>query len=502
MKRIPALVLCVLLLLPLFTSCAEKEEQTETAALSDTAATVAEDTADPAYVPDLPDMRFEGKTFTFLVHYFPCFAHLYDVETEDDSSDIVISSVFNRNTAIYDRYGVKIEAIKNDNAPMMAKNAFKANDDAYNAVWLKVDDFFSLSIEGAFHNYGDEVPYVDTSKSYWDQGVVNDFTYGGKLYGLMGDISTSIAIYTHLLVVDTTLANKLDVNLPELYDTVRAGDWTFDRFYGLLKSCSAYSDNNGNAIRDGVDTYALAVPPDMMWSFTVAAGEKWVVKDGNDYYTVAPLTERLQNVVNDIIDLGNDKYITVATWNVGSVPGVSDADTYGYTIQTKFYNSTALFTDADIAAVLEARANKDTDFGILPVPKYDQLQEKYSTYAYPFYPLLSVPAAVKGEKLEMTGLIIEALAAESYKTLTPAFYEKALSSKYVRDEHSYDMLKIILNSRIYDPIYFYSWAGGTFRDSLVNMLTGNKKTLSSYYARGSKSLNKALLKVYDKFVER
>ena len=498
MKRITTFVICILLLLPLFISCAAENEQTGSAVPETTA---PDETSDPEYTPDLPQLRFDGETFTFLVHNFPCFAHLYDVETEEDSSDIVMSSVFRRNSAIFDNYGVKIAAVRDDNAPTIAKNAFKANDDTYNAMWLKVDDFFSLSIEGAFYDYG-EVPYVDTSKKYWDQGVVNDFTYGGKLYGLMGDISTSIAIYTHLLVVDTTLANKLDVSLPGLYDTVRAGDWTFDRFYTLLRSCNAYNDNNGNSIRDGVDTYALAVPPDMMWSFTVAAGEKWVVKDGSDYYTVATLTERLQNVVNDIIDLGNDKYITVATWNVGKVPGISDADTYGYTIQTKFYNSTALFTDADIAAVLEARANKDTDFGILPEPKYDKSQDRYSTYAYPFYPLLSVPVAVKGDKLSMTGFIIEALAAESYRTLTPAFYDRALSSKYVRDEHSYEMLNIILNSRIYDPIYFYGWAGGAFRDSLVNMLTSNKKTLSSYYAKGSKTLNKALLKVYDKFVER
>ena len=53
------------------------------------------------------------------------------------------------------------------------------------------------------------------------------------------------------------------------------------------------------------------------------------------------------------------------------------------------------------------------------------------------------------------------------------------------------MLNIILRSRIYDPLYFYNW-GGSFRDSLVNMLTGNKKTLSSNYARGSKALNNSL----------
>ena len=154
MKKITTFVLCVLLLLPLFISCAAENEQTGSAVPETTA---PEETSDPEYTPDLPQLRFDGETFTFLVHNFPCFAHLYDVETEEDSSDIVMSSVFRRNSAIFDNYGVKIAAVRDDNAPTIAKNAFKANDDTYNAMWLKVDDFFSLSIEGAFYDYG-EVP--------------------------------------------------------------------------------------------------------------------------------------------------------------------------------------------------------------------------------------------------------------------------------------------------------------------------------------------------------
>ena len=500
MKRYICLMLIALLILTAASGCAKEHGETETvpAATTDGDPATEAETDDPAYASELPELSFENETFTFLVQHDPCFRHLYDVETEEDSSDIVMSSVFRRNTAIKDKYGVTIAAVKDGSAPSMAKNAFKANDDTYNAVWLKVDDFFSLSIEGAFYDYGD-VPYVDTSKKYWDQGVVRDFTYGGKLYGLMGDISTSVSIFTHLLVVDSALASSLDVDVRELYKTVSEGEWTFDRFYDLLKSCNAYKDSNGDSKRDGTDTFAFAVPPDMLWSLTAAAGEKWVVKDGEDYYTVAPLTERLQKIVEDVIDLGNDKYTTVATWNVGAVPGVSD--TYNYTIRTKFAEGTALFTDTDLGVVLEARNDKNGDFGILPEPKYDGSQDHYSTYAFPFYPLLSVPVSVKGDKLSMTGFILEALAAESYRTLTPAFYEKALSAKYVRDEYSFEMLNIILRSRIYDPLYFYNW-GGSFRDSLTNMLTSNKKTLSSFYAKGSNALNKSLVKVYEKFVSR
>ena len=94
--------------------------------VTDSPATVTEAvTDDPAYTADLPELTFPGQTFTFLVQHDPCFRHLYDVDAEEDSSDIVISSVYRRNAAIKDKYGVTITAVKDGAAPAKAKNAFK-----------------------------------------------------------------------------------------------------------------------------------------------------------------------------------------------------------------------------------------------------------------------------------------------------------------------------------------------------------------------------------------
>ena len=57
---------------------------------------------------------------------------------------------------------------------------------------------------------------------------------------------------------------------------------------------------------------------------------------------------------------------------------------------------------------------------------------------------------VYNNNLEMTGKIIEGLAAESYKQLVPAYYEVALKTKYSRDEESVRMLDLIYEGVVYD----------------------------------------------------
>ena len=238
---------------------------------------------------------------------------------------------------------------------MLIENAVKSGDNTYNAVWLKVDEFFNQAINGSFYDYS-EVPYVDTAKAYWDQGVVRDFTYGGKLYGLMGDISTSVSIFTHLLGVNKTFASRLDIDMSQLYQTVLAGRWTLDAMNTLIKESNCYRDENGNSTRDGEDSYGFAVTPAVIEAMLASCGEYWVTKDKNDAYTMGALTERKAAVLERIITFCNEKDKVIATWNIGSVSGVMD--TYNYAVDVKFSNGTALFADIDLGIVMNMRNSR------------------------------------------------------------------------------------------------------------------------------------------------
>ena len=106
-----------------------------------------------------------------------------------------------------------------------------------------------------------------------------------------------------------------------------------------------------------------------------------------------------------------------------------------------------------ILADVNDMRDMNTDYGFLPVPKYDETCEKYYTKVDAGNHMLCIPKTVSDT--ERTSIILEALAAEGYRTVIPAYYEVALQRKYTRDVESSDMLDIIKEGRVFDIGYYF-----------------------------------------------
>ena len=140
----------------------------------------------------------------------------------------------------------------------------------------------------------------------------------------------------------------------------------------------------------------------------------------------------------------------------------------------------------------------EADFGILPAPKYDEAQEKYynviSTGNSNF---LSIPKSV--QDLERTGIITEALCAESLYTLTPAYYDITLKTKAARDEESSAMLDIIFANRVFEMGNFWAW-GGIFDIPGAQSYAG-KTDIVSAVEKKVPAAEKAMQKTIDAVLE-
>ena len=143
----------------------------------------------------------------------------------------------------------------------------------------------------------------------------------------------------------------------------------------------------------------------------------------------------------------------------------------------------------------------ETDFGIVPVPKFDESQKNYSVYAYPFYPMLTIPSTYAGEEdsLDMIGAIMEGLASSSYKHLTPAFYDTAFATKYTRDEESIEMLDIILRSRIYDWMTIFNF--GNIYSSIHSQIEKNNLNIVSLYEKSEAKAQADIQKLMDAYAD-
>lgn len=119
--------------------------------------------------------------------------------------------------------------------------------------------------------------------------------------------------------------------------------------------------------------------------------------------------------------------------NSGDVFFVSNGSTEETTANLNkiFTTGHALFMTQSLGQVALLR-ELEFDFGILPFPKYDELQDMYTTHMLETLTVFGVPSVVNDPSV--SGLILEALAAEGYKTVIPAYYDIALSHKYNRDQ--------------------------------------------------------------------
>ena len=133
------------------------------------------------------------------------------------------------------------------------------------------------------------------------------------------------------------------------------------------------------------------------------------------------------------------------------------------------------------------------DYGILPIPKWDESQDYHvtingseSTFGIP----------VNSSKTDRLGAVLELLAYESYKTVTPAYYEEALKIKYTRDDTAAQIIDIIKNGARFNPtVQMSKLLGGTDYYIIECAVAGS--SLATKFASIEKSMTAKLDEVLE-----
>ena len=113
------------------------------------------------------------------------------------------------------------------------------------------------------------------------------------------------------------------------------------------------------------------------------------------------------------------------------------------------------------------------DYGFLPYPKLDESQKNYRCLVTDIVLLGAISGA--SQNLDITGAVLEALGSETYRSVTPAWYETALKVKYSRDDISAQIIDIIHDSMTTDFIYAYN-ASLSKIGVVMRTLVGNNST--------------------------
>jgi len=387
-------------------------------------------------VPDgLPEADYGGRQFDFLCRT----AQLYEYNVESENGEIVNDALYRRNKTVEDRFNMTVNTIDMDgswgnmaNFKKRIANSALAGDGAYDLVEGDTA-IVDLLGHGYFANILDS-KYIDTEKPWWSKASVEVLDVSGVLEFISGDYS--ILLWEGLCVVyfNKKLVKEYAIESP--YELVKGGKWTLEAVERLSKDI--YTDLNGDGKAGFEDLYGLITTNgNMIDNFLISCELKLTAKDGEGFPVFAnPTDERSVAVAEKVYELLRQKGVFMFDeTKIKDVQEVMFMDDRGL-----FY--TSFLRDS------QAFRNMETDFGILPYPKYDEAQKDHKTFSKGGFAAFAIPATAKDT--EFSEIILEALCAESYKKVIPAYYDIALKNKYARDDESAEMLDIIREGFDYD----------------------------------------------------
>ncbi|MHB1153120.1 MAG: hypothetical protein ACYCWE_16045 [Eubacteriales bacterium] len=437
----------------------EQLSEPDTAAASET---------DDRIAYDLPVNDYGGYDFVFLVREFDGNGYWgsQEVFAEEQNAVPVNDAVFNRNLVIFEKYNVKISEVRSTDPYGNINKTVSAADHAYDCVMPNTINAASLTLKNALVPF-DSLPHIDLSQSWWEQSSNEQLTIANRLYFAMGDLNILDNEATYVMMFNKDVSNSH--NITDLYDSVRNNVWTYDKLGETIALVSADLDGNGKYdINDrfGLLTDTLAIKNGLFY----ASGISFFSKDENDLPVLTGDVERAVSVLEKLLSITSEKANTMLA---SDLKGISDPWTNG--LNKMFKEGNGLFYAIGLTVINKMR-DMDSDFGIVPYPKYDENQENYISYvAAHCTNCVAVP--VTCTDFDMTSLILESMSYESKYTVMPAYYDVTITNKTMRDAESAEMLDIIFAHRGWDMAEIYNW--GSISD-LVTTLTDAGKFASSY----------------------
>ena len=483
MKKILALLLCALMLVPTFASCSDNGAEGETTPSAGETPTEIGEPAETKLTrentPDnLPDnLNFNDATIN-IYHFGSDNTVKYDCVGEL-VGDGVLDAVYYRNMAVEDRLGVKLNWIAGpagwNDFPADVATALAAGVSDYDMIVEESSRLFQQSLQGYYYDLMTLSDYIDLEQPWWYGNMMAEGSIdNSKRYFLNGDLFLTCMFGASAMYFNKQMFTNNFGDVQELYDKVLDGTWTYDAF---AEYCIAvYSDANGDSVADPTDIYGFRYS---QWGIpnylSMSTGLTFSKRDEDGYPVLDIYTE-------DGIKWGETLYRLLYSDNIS---------TEGDPQQT-FIAQSSLFYPGQFSTAHELR-DTEFEYGIVPYPKLKEELNYMSAAGTVNGNGGAIPVAAPAEKIQATCAVMEALCAESYRTVVPEWYESALKMKYsdgLIDAQMVDIIYENINSSFIMMADKALGLGSIFTYAVFG--AGNDGAFASYYEANKKSYDKAL----------
>ena len=495
MKKISvtrALCLVLALMLTALPSCSnntgEAEDTSPSVKNEETLIETEEENLTPAQkrqqIPDnLPERNFDGRSYTIATEADKA----YEICSEELMGEATNDSVFDRNLRIEKRFNVSIEALETTTPYDNVKTVVTSGTYAYDVVAFWNYKAYVPIMAQVLYNWND-LP-VDLSQPWFNQLANDPADINGKLFVVNSDLSISTLQYTYGMFFNTNIWNNYGYTSQDFYDMVFEGTWTIDKMTSVTSGIWEDTNGDGKHDRDDIHGYSvfLGLNTTDVWLAALDLNSAVINDDGT--YELTFFNEKTISALEKALALSYNEtgtYRSTSDWR-----DVPRAFAEGRIAMTQLY----------FGETTESLGDMEDTYGILPLPKFDENQSNYYTNAWDQFSVFAVPKTIAEDDKEVTGIIFEALSAESYKTVFPAYYDQALKSRYSSDATTAQIIDLIMEGRKLDFMFQF----GEYLASLPYMfrqkLASNSTDITSSYKTYEKVIGKSIKKVIDVYMD-
>lgn len=420
------------------------------------------------YPEYLTGKTYGGDTVRFLVAS-EC---LYDftLSEDDEGDDAISAAALKRNQLVSEYHNVRLEFIDgggiNEFNPKML-GVVQAGDPTYDIFCPPY--WWNTGNEGVAANLS-EISVFDFSQPWWYRYINDELVYpSGNMYYCTGAIDNIDLSSVGVTFVNKTIFADACGDLNVLFEKAKAGEWTKD--LALEYAQKFGSDIDANGVMDENDAYGIIVGngTNMLPSWGVKLS---YTKNNDGTYEFNFFNNRFV-----------EKYMALnAFYNDSHVGYTSDWLDWPY---KAFSNNRVLFAMAPLNCFTILRGG-NADYGILPLPKYDEKQKNYITYGYG---ILFNGISATASDFERAAVILEAINYQSYKLVLPEYKETTLKYKAIDadDDGTRAMLDIIYASVATDFASVHNE-----RLKVGALCLGHNPSIASLYNSGKDVFNQNL----------
>ena len=409
------------------------------------------------------------------------------VDSEGGTAQVINDAVYARNQALEQLCNLTVSPIKVEDLDEKVRvEAMSPSRDF---------QFIDSTLDRAATNYATNAFLsdwismgIDLDQPWWDAGTA-DFLLEGSVYFMSGSLNYVDDLLTYVIIFNKEMRENYKTTISDPYQSVRNNEWTLDYFYQIIQGVSR--DSAAPSGYDELDTYGFVTNWEYGNTIFLGSDLRYIINnetvDGPTLYLSDQA--RMEKALN-VLDMA----CKIVHENNATYMSPAGQESLGV---TAFQENRALFFGEAVTYIQKFNREMKGDYGILPVPKYDQAQENYRTWTHSLGTTFSIVSTIPTADREVVGKIMSAYAILSHQHLKPAFYDTVLTSRSLRDPDSVEMMDMIFSNRVYD-MAFYFRNTFTFEPIFKNCVVDDLDTFSSQYKSASKGFDRKLNNMFKK----